>query len=204
LRSAAIRFSNWRSGLLTLVIMASPALLTGQSLTVRAVGDALHVRAAALGLIEGQVSDSLRDGRSVRVDFELTVLERPEGPSVTQGRHGFNLSFDLWEQRFAVTRIGTPPRSVSHLTSKDAEAWCLENVTLPLIALGRFGREAPFWVRLQYRVQGLVPASASDDDAAFTLRKLIDVLSRRRQEDEWGKLMEAGPFRLSNQPGARP
>jgi len=179
--------------------MASPIQLTAQSLTVRAVGGALQVRAAGLGFIEGQVSDSLRDGRSVRVDFELTVLEKPEGPSVTQGRQSFNLSFDLWEQRFAVTRIGTPPRSVSHLTLKDAEAWCLENVTVPLIALGRFGREAPFWVRLEYRVQDRVPASDSDDDSTFTLRRLIDVLSRRRQDHEWGKLVEAGPFRLSNE-----
>jgi len=198
LRGAATRFSNWRWGLLTLVLVASPIWLAGQSLTVRAVGDALHVRAAGLGFIEGQVSDSLRDGRSVRVDFEFTVLEKPEGPSVTQGRQSFNLSFDLWEQRFAVTRIGTPPRSVSHLTSKDAEAWCLENVTVPLVALGRFGRKAPFWVRLEYRVQDRVPVPDADDDSTFSLRRLIDVLSRRRQDHEWGKLVEAGPFRLSS------
>ena len=47
-----------------------------------------------------------------------------------------------------------PSRSVSHLTARDAEAWCLDSLTVPLSALGRLGRDAPFWIRLEYRVPG--------------------------------------------------
>lgn len=186
----------WRLGLLALVIMATPLRLAAQSLTVRAADDLLRVRVAGLAFIEGQILERLRDGRTVRVDFELTVLEKPDGPVVTKGQHSFNLSFDLWEQRFAVTRIGTPPRSISHLTSRDAEAWCLQNVTLPLTAMGRFRRDAQFWVRLDYRVENRIPA-ADPEDSTFTLRRLIDVLSRRT-EDTWERTIAGGPFRLSN------
>ena len=51
----------------------------------------------------------LKEGRSVRVDFELTVLAKPDGPVVKQAMQAFTLSFDLWEERFAVSRVGSPP-----------------------------------------------------------------------------------------------
>ena len=66
----------------------------------------------------------------MRVDFELTVLSQPEGPIVKREVQGFTLSFDLWEERFAVSRAGSPPRSISHLRANDAENWCLENLTM--------------------------------------------------------------------------
>jgi hypothetical protein len=165
-------------------------------MTVRAVADALHVRMPGLGFISGQVLERLQDGRSVRIDFELTVLEKPQGAVITTARHAFNLSFDLWEQRYAVTRVGPMPRSISHLTVRAAEDWCLDNVTVPLTALGRVSRDMPFWVRVQYRVQD---RSASDsEESTFTLRTLIDVLSRKRQEEQQARTVEAGPFRLTN------
>ena len=186
-----------RPGLIALVLLTSPVLLAGQSLSVLAMEGALHVRMPQWGFIEGQVSERLQDGRSVRIDFELTVLEKPQGPSVAKAQHSFNLSFDLWEQRFAVTRIGNSPRSISHLTARAAETWCLDNVTVPLTALGRFARDVPFWVRVEYRVQARNPAS-NEEESTFTLRTLIDVLSRKRADQEQGKSVEAGPFRLTN------
>jgi hypothetical protein len=140
----------------------------------------------------------LKDGRSVRFDFELSALARPEGPAVVQSRQSFNLSYDLWEERFTVTRIGTPSRSISHLTSTHAEAWCLEQLTLPVSAFGRLGRDSPFWIRLEYRVQDRDRAAEPDDGATFTLRRLIDRLSRRRKAGDLGDSVEAGPFRLSD------
>jgi hypothetical protein len=140
-----------------------------QTLTVRTVSDALHVRASGLGFIAGSVLDRLQDGRSVRVDFDLMVLDKPNGAIITRVQQGFNLSFDLWEQRFAVTRIGPMPRSISHLTAR---------------AVG-------------YRIQDRA-STAAPEDSTFTLQTLIDVLSRRREDENRGKSVEAGPFRLSN------
>ena len=108
------------------------------------------------------------------------------------------MSFDLWEQRYAVTRTGTMPRSISHLMARDAETWCLENVTVPLATLGRLGRDVPFWIRLEYRVQDKPPAANPGDDSPFTLRTLIDVLSRRRPDEAVSRTVDAGPLRLGN------
>lgn len=179
-----------------IVILAATLRLGAQTLTVRTVSDALHVRAAGLGFIAGSVLDRLQDGRSVRVDFDLIVLDKPNGTIIARAQQGFNLSFDLWEQRFAVTRIGPMPRSISHLTARAAEDWCLDNVTVPLASLGRTARDTPFWVRVAYRLQDRA-STATPDDSTFTLQTLIDVLSRRREDENRGKSVEAGPFRLS-------
>jgi hypothetical protein len=133
----------------------------------------------------------------VRVDFELIVLEKPNGAVITRTQQSFNLSFDLWEQRLAVTRTGPMPRSISHLTARAAEDWCLDNVTVPLASLGRSARDTPFWVRVEYRIPERA-SSAGSEDSTFTLHTLIDVLSRRRDDETRAKTVEAGPFRLSN------
>jgi hypothetical protein len=182
--------------LVALVILTSPYRLSAQSISVRTVSNALHVRAAGLGFISGQVAERLQDGRSVRVDIQLTVLEKPQGAVLTQVQQSFNLSFDLWEQRYAVTRTGPMPRSISHLTARAAEDWCLDNVTVPVGSLGRIGRDTPFWVRVEYRVQDRPAADAGE--STFTLQTLIDALSRRREDQDRAKSVEAGPFRLSN------
>jgi hypothetical protein len=187
-----------RTRLAVIVVVIASSALVAQSFDVRAVADMLQLRGAGLGLIEGRVSEHLKDGRSVRVDVELTVLEKPRGGSVAHGKYTFNVSYDLWEQRYAVTRVGTPPRSISHLTARSAEGWCLENMTVPLASLGRFAHDVPFWIRIDYRVEDRAPAANPEDDSTFGLRTLIDVLSRRKQDEMPVRSLEAGPFRVGN------
>jgi hypothetical protein len=186
-----------RVALAVLCCLGVAQRLDAQSLTVRAAGDMLQVRGSGLRLIEGVVADHLKDGRSVRVDFEMVILDKPQGDTVTQNRQSFVLSFDLWEQRYAVTRTGPAPRSISHLAARDAEAWCLENLAFPLTALGRFARDLPFWVRLDFRVQDQ-PASAAEPGSLLGLGTLIEALSRRRPDEAPGRSVEAGPFRIGN------
>ena len=187
--------SLWQAGLLILMLLVSPPGLAAQTLSVNAAGDALRVQARNFNLLEGTVLTRLKEGRSVRVDFELTVLSKPEGPVVKQTVQGFTLSFDLWEERFAVSRAGSPPRSISHLRAMDAENWCLDNLTMSISSLG-IGRDTPFWLHLVYRVQDLEPVTEEAPGERYTLRALIDRLSRRREEADLAKSVSAGPFRL--------
>ena len=136
----------------------------------------------------------------MRFDFDLDVLAKPGGQSVAQSRESFNLSYDLWEERFAVTRLGPPPRSTSHLTQENAEAWCLDQLMVPVSALGRLGADASFWLRLAYRVADRDRSADAGTDERFTLRSLIDLLSRRRSAGNPGASVERGPFQLPNQP----
>ena len=194
--AAGIRVPSWQIGLLTLALAtAITPRAVAQTVTVRTVADALHVQARNFSFIDGPVLARLKEGRSVRIDFEMAVLSKPEGPIVKQVMQAFTLSFDLWEERFAVSRIGASPRSISHLRSRDAEAWCLENVTMPVSSLG-LGRDTPFWIRLAYRVVDAATAGNAEPGERYTLQGLIDRLSRRREEDDLARSIDAGPFRL--------
>ena len=191
------RVSRWRTALLTLVLAAGvvPALLA-QTVTIRTIADAMHIQARGFNFIEGPVLTRLKEGRSVRIDFEMTVLAKPDGPIVKQMLQGFALSFDLWEERFAVSRIGSPAKSISHLRPRDAETWCLDNLAIPVSSLG-LGRDTPFWIRLAYRVHDVAPEANDAPGERYTLRGLIDRLSRRREEADLAKSVDAGPFQLS-------
>jgi hypothetical protein len=183
--------------LLALVVLASTSTrVSGQAPTVVSLAGLMHVRAPGFGFIEGPVLDRLKEGRSVPIDLSLAVLAGPDGPVTARAEQRFTVSFDLWEERFAVALMGTA-RSISHLRAKDAEAWCLERLTIREADMGPAGRDVPFWIRLTYRVPQAVPAAGTEEEGRFTIRGLIDRLSRRR-EDELGRSMEAGPLRLTN------
>jgi hypothetical protein len=184
-------------GILVVAVLVAGASVqpSAQATTVSTAGGVLRVHAPSFGFIQGAVLEQLRDGRALHLELELTVLSAPRGPRVARVVERFSLSFDLWEERFAVTRLGTPARSVTHLKPKAAETWCLEYLSLPLAELGSLGRDAPFWIELSSRVQDAAAAPDREADGTFTLRRLIDLLSERRRDGEPGRTMHAGPFR---------
>ena len=137
-------------------------------------GGVLRARAPAFGV------HRRRDpGSAARWPLAATRLSRsqcstqPRGAVVAQARQSFNLSFDLWEERFAVTRVGTPPRSVSHLRSREAEAWCLEHLTVPRADLGRLGaRDRRSGSGSSTRCRLSHPCQTRRNDDTFTLRQI--------------------------------
>jgi hypothetical protein len=183
----------------TLAFIAVVAVsVSAQSVTVNVAGDALQIKAPGFGIVQGSTLDRLKDGRSVQLDLEFAILTGPSGRQLVQTRQSFNLSFDIWEERFVVTRTGTPPKSISLARPADTDAWCLANITVPLSAFGGRDRSAPFWVRLGYRIQDPGAAAAVEAEPGFTLMGLIDKLSKKSQDAETARSMEAGPFRLTN------
>lgn len=177
---------------LALVLVAT-ATAAAQAVTVDMSGGALHVRAPDFHFLSGDSLARLRDGRSLDAELVLTVMAEPDGRSVAEARQSFELSFDLWEERFAVALADTPRERASHLTAEDAEAWCVSHLAVPLSALARLGARAPIWVRVEYVVE--TATGTATRDAGFTIGRLIDLLSRRRQ-GEVRSSVSAGPFRL--------
>ena len=171
------------------------ATLVAQAVTVSRTGDAVTVRAPGFTFIKGEPLARLRDGRSVRVELEFAVLPQPGASGVTRNKQTFVLSYDLWEERFAVSLVRPPARSAAYLTSSAAEAWCIEQVTMSVAAMGALGKDQPFWLRLEYRILDGEPPPADD---SYTLQALIDAFSRRRKAQEWTHAIEAGPFRLKS------
>jgi hypothetical protein len=178
----------------TAVALSAASAAQGTQLWVSPAG--VHVRVAAVGLIEGRILERLLDGRSVEVDVRLDVLTRPAGPSATRATQSCTFSFDLWEERFAVRSAGPPPRSISHLPAREAEAWCVDQLTVPLAALGGGAGDRSFWIRLDLHAADPASSPATGLDEGLSLQRLIDVLSQRRREGAAHRTIEAGPLRL--------
>jgi len=182
---------------LAAVLLALPlAVWSRQAVTVSVAGAELHVQAPTVTFIEGDLLKRLRDGLSVPLEIGLAVLRRSNGPVVARAHATFTLSFDLWEERIAVRAAGPPARSVSHLRPGEVEAWCIRNLTLPLAELTQLGKDAPFWVAMRYRVAN--QARPAEEPSSFSLGRLIESLSRRHENADFVKLIDAGPFRLPN------
>jgi len=178
-----------------LSLAACPAVqLLAQSVSAIRVGDNVVVRGAGLGFIKGETLLRLKDGRTVRVDLDMAVLPKPGEAAAAETTQAFVLSYDLWEERFAVKQVNPPARSIAYQTTSGAETWCLEQLAIPVAAIGPLGHDLPFWVRLGYRVLDADSAPPADGD--FSLRGLIDALSRRRKADAALHAIEAGPFRI--------
>jgi hypothetical protein len=179
------------------VLLAWSALgAAEQSITVDTVGETLKIRVSGFSFLNGDPLLRLKDGRSIRVELAAMVLPGPGKPPAATARGIFALSYDLWEERFAVTAVTPRLQSVSHLAQAAAEAWCVEQLAVPLNALGALGRDVPFWIRLEHRmVDG--DGTSDPDDAGYTLQALIDLLSSRKRKTEASAApLEAGPFRL--------
>jgi hypothetical protein len=170
--------------------------VSAQAVTVDALGNALKIRAPGFSFLKGEPLARLKDGRTVRVELAAMVLPGPRKSPAATTRRIFAVSYDLWEERFAVTPADARAKPVSHLALSAAEAWCVEQLTIPLSALDDMGRGLPFWIRLEYRM--LEGDSAPDSsNSGYTLEALIDVLSRRRKTETSSSsyVLEAGPFK---------
>ena len=189
-----------------LAVLAWPvARSSAQVMTVDAVGSMLKIRAPGFSFLKGDPIARLKDGRSVRVELTAMVLPAPGKSPSTMARRIFALSYDLWEERFAVTTVEARAQSVSHLAQAAAEAWCVEQLLIPLSALGAQGRDVPFWLRLEYRIlDGDGDGAPGASDPAYTLQGLIEALSRRRKTEPATHVLEGGPFRVPARGGGRP
>ena len=185
----------WWAAVLFGLLVWPAARSSAQALSVDTAGNALKIHAPGLSFLKGDPLARLKDGRSVRVELAAMVLPAPGKSVVATTRRIFALSYDLWEERFAVATVEKRSQSVSHLALTAAEAWCVDQLNIPLDALGGLGRDLPFWVRLEYRILDS-DTTTDPSDSGYTLQALIDALSRRRKTDSSTHAVEAGPFRL--------
>ena len=168
---------------------------SGQPLSVTVAGDVVRIHAAGWTFLDGEPVDRLKDGRTVRVEIAAIALAAPGKAPVAAVRRIFSLSYDLWEERFAVAVAGARAASVSHLTAAAAEAWCVEQLAIPLASLAPL-HDPRFWIRLECRILDGDGTTDADESEGLTLQRIIDTLSRRRKNDTPARAVEGGPFRL--------
>lgn len=169
--------------------------LSAQSLRVRLDGDDLRIAAPQLKFLAGKPLERLKDGASVAFLAQLSLAAEANAPGVKRAVDRFVVSYDLWEEKFSVTRTGYERRTVSHLSSSAAEAWCLENLAL---GISGFPPDKPFWVRLELRAEDPKDPAGVVSETGINLTRLIEIFSSpaRSLQPRWEAL--AGPLRLAD------
>jgi hypothetical protein len=174
-------------------LLAAAGGLDAQTLQVRAEPGRIRVSPSKSQFLEGRVLERLHNGSTVVFAVQLTLLTGARGASLARAAGRFALSYDIWEEKYAVARLSDPRKSVSHLAAAEAEAWCLDSLILTDAGLSP---DSTFWIRLEVRAERPEEAPALGEEAGVTLARLVEIFSRSQREGEARTRSEAGPFRL--------
>ncbi|MEN6534132.1 MAG: hypothetical protein ABFD60_03285 [Bryobacteraceae bacterium] len=175
-------------------VLMLAGILPGQALEVRRGAGTLQVSGPKFHFIEGRALDRLRNGASVVFAAQLSLLSDRKATVVERAGARFAMSFDIWEEKFAVTRLGWSRKSVSHLSAAAAETWCLDSLRL---SSDRLSSSSPFWVRLEVRAEEPGGENAGDDGPDVSLARLVEFFSRAARPGQPHWMAEGGPFRLA-------
>jgi hypothetical protein len=184
-----------RAAAYVLFLVALASVAAAQSFTARIDGEQLHVAAPRIHLLTGEALQRLKNGATVIYELQLSARPDRTGKLLANTVERFAVSYDLWEEKFAVAKLGRSPKSVSHLSSAAAEAWCMDNTSLPV---GPLPDHQSFWLRLDFRAEDPAAPAEQADNSSFTLSGLVDIFSRRTRAEQVHGSEESGPLRLDS------
>ncbi len=194
-RDNRISRRSWLLAGLAVPVFRAPA---AQPLNVTFDGDNLHVATPGLHFLTGKPLERLKNADTVAFVSQLTLYSDPRGTIFRSFRDRFIVSYALWEERFAVTIPGMPPRSQLNLTAAQAESFCIENLAISALGLAP---DRPFWVKFELRTAAQRDLSSLLGESGISVSGLmIDLLSRKPGGDDpyWSR--SAGPLRLADLP----
>jgi hypothetical protein len=162
--------------------------------------DQLLFAAPKLHFLSGKPLERLRNAAPVPFDFQITLWSGSRDHIFGRKAERFVVSYDLWEERYSVTKMTAPRKTNAHLTAVAAEQWCLQQMPLEVAGLDR--RE-PFWTRLEVRAaedksskDGPLFGRGSLSESGISLNGLVEIFSRPAQTGQPHWVLEAGPMTL--------
>ena len=176
----------------SLAILA--AAVPAEQLTLDLRGDMLFASARKLDLIQPRLLAQLKQGGTVAFDFQLALWV---GDRATVSRRAFErfvVSYDLWEERFAVTTLRKPQARALGLGREAVAAWCLQNIGMPT---PRMNVADKVWVRLDVRaVENRRDVELASEEG-LSLTGLIEVFSRGAKAGEARWSLDSGPVSIA-------
>lgn len=172
----------------------SPAM---HILGLRMDGDFLRLMPLHLNFLSGKPLERLKEGASIAFlgQVSITTSEGANANIVGRSVARFALSYDIWEEKFSVTRIGADSRkTVSHLTAAATEAWCIENLG---IDRNQVPGDRPFFVQLDLRAEDPRDQNGVIGDPGINITRLIEVFSRQPRGTQPRWLAAGGPFTVA-------
>jgi hypothetical protein len=168
-------------------------MLSAQTVSVKLDGDQLRMVAPQLHFLGSEVLQRLHNGIAVNYVFKIGISPNRYTKPTAEISYRFVISYDIFEEKFAVSRIEPNPRSITHLSEAAAQLWCLDSIALPTSALPP---NQSFWVTMEY--QTVEPKPSTTESSESLIGQLIDAFSKKAQREESRGTIMGGPFTLSD------
>ncbi len=183
------------AGRCLLAPLAAGLSLPAQPLTARLANDHLRVAAPELRFLTGKVLERLHNGAPVALAFQLSLSTDASAGAWLRDVARFVISYDLWEEKFSLVRLGAPAGTASHLSAEAAQALCIDALSLPVSGLAA---DKPFWLKLEGRTEDPKEEAGLETQGGVSLARLVELFSRRPrgQQERW--VAQTGPLRLAD------
>lgn len=184
------------------VFLLSAGAVAGasDSLSVYLDGDYLRVNLPHIDFLKGKPLERLKDGATVVFSGHLKLSTSPNAlMPAAQTFASFAVSYDIWEERFSITKLTQSKETRhtwSHLSAQAAETIFLDNL---VIDRGQVPADRDFYVQLDLR-----PDEAKDQPGIIgnpgidLTRGLIELFGRAPRSPQERLLYSSGPFRMSD------
>ncbi len=165
-------------------VLALVPALYADSLAAKWRGDQLFVSAAGLDLVREPLFGRLMNGGTVAYDFHVALWVGNKNTVRRRAFERFVVSYDLWEEKFAVTGLRNPRIAARNLKAREVGAWCLEHVALHAADLKPADN---LWVKLEVRAADPRRDSRLLEPDGVNIANLIGLLSgpARAGEQRW-------------------
>jgi len=166
----------------------------------------LEFAAPRVHFLVGKPLERLRNASEVPFVFKITLWSGTRTHILREVPARFVVSYDLWEEKFSVTKLATPRRTARHLTDNAAEAWCLQEMSQDVSGIGA---NEPLWARLEIRAEdgkeaGLPFGRGNITDSGISLTSLIEIFSHPAATAQPHWSVETGPVTLEELRRGRP
>jgi hypothetical protein len=186
-----------KSWWLILAFLSGFALaMAAEELILNAHDNRLEFSAPRLRFLAGKPLDLLHNAAPVSFDFQVTLWSGTRNHVFRRAAERFVVSYDLWEEKFSVTKLQAPRKTASHLAVRAAERWCVEQMSVDLTGLDA---KEPLWARLEIRAQDVKDGEpgfgrGTISDSGISLTSLIEIFSRPvgAAQSHWA--VDAGPL----------
>jgi len=169
-----------------------------EELSLSTQDNRLEFAAPRLHFLVGKPLERLRNAAEVSFAFHITLFSGNQTHKLQETASRFVVSYDLWEEKFSVTKLANPRRTARNLADTAAEAWCLREMSMDVTGVGA---KEPLWARLEIRAEdskdgGLPFGRGNITDSGISLTSLIDIFNRPPAVTQTHFNVETGPVTL--------
>lgn len=165
-----------------------------EMLAVRCEDSLLRVQAPYLHFLEGKSLERLHSGAALVFSLQLSLSTDRFQTVMRRSVDRYVVSFDLWEEKFAITRLSVTREQASHLARDPAERWLFDHSSMPVQGLAE---DRQLWLRLDLRADDARESPALLLEPGVTLTRLIEWFGRPQRGDANRWTLDRGPFRLA-------